>query len=65
MMEKRGEWGSGEEGEQGKGGGKSQYFLVPILMKRIVAGSRFGENQPTQHHGLGKWDSVGGCGGGI
>jgi hypothetical protein len=48
--------GVGEEGEQGEGGGKAQYFFVPIPMKRIVAGSRFGENQPTQHHRLGKWE---------
>jgi hypothetical protein len=54
----------GEGGEQGEGGGKSQYFFVPIPMKRIVAGSRFGENQPTQHHGLGKWEVWGGVGGG-
>jgi hypothetical protein len=50
MREKGGEWGKREsrEGER-----KSQYFLVPIPMKRIVVGSRFGENQPTQHHRLG------------
>jgi hypothetical protein len=26
-------------------------------------GSRFGENQPTQHHRLGKWEVWGGGGG--
>jgi hypothetical protein len=59
----------GEEGEQGEGGGKAQYFFVPIPMKRIVAGSRFGfgENQPTihQHHHLGKWKVWGVVEGGI
>jgi hypothetical protein len=57
----------GEEGEQGEGGGgKSPYFFVPIPMKRIVVSSRFGENQPTQHHRLGKWEvGRGGGWGGI
>jgi hypothetical protein len=64
-MEKGGEWGSGGRGRAGEGGGKSQYFLVPIPMKGIVVGSRFAENQPTQHHRLGKREVWGGVGGGI
>jgi hypothetical protein len=57
-----GEWGRARAGE---GGGKSQYFLVPIPMQRIVVESRFGENQPTQHHRLGKWEVCGSVWGGI
>jgi hypothetical protein len=57
----------GEEGEQGEGGGKAQYFFVPIPMNREE--DRRGESlwgkpaNPTPP----PWQvgSVGVCGGGI